>query len=872
MNDRKPSSEQTSSEHTPAPPEARELPTGQLLELLAGDRALSGELNATSVPESLMEVVIEHAMSWLWAHGRGCRRPTTCPDTPSPLRFLLKLHSRDAMLRSAGVIHKQVWLRPDCTMVREIRDGILLENEDLATAADEGDLIASDSVRDHLRQGAGGVEQLAAVLWAVGLDDAARRELFRLLPAFISAADPPAADDAAPVKTATHKQESEKERHKRRRKAAESRVIDLEREVRELRGRGRERADEITRITAQYREQTAEVERLTAAADALAAERDHHQEDARRVQAQMRTIERDAARAQQANKRLRDELEEQRGEASRIERERGHLTRELALARTRIESLETALRAVPRGKDAVAAFLDEQEREIDEQLLIAQGADRVRAQDAHSKRERLEEAFRAAYPEYVPPRPTSVGATRSLRFTALGGGAEVGRSSYLVEIGSSRVLVDCGIAVGRREEDGMVPDLAAAGRLDAVVLTHAHTDHIGWLPALAHIQEPTVPIYCSEDTADITPIMLDDARGHYERMLAVRQQHARYNPLAEPAEEQYTRDDVYDVKTRLRALRYDDPLELPGTALSLTLFPAGHILGAASVLLEGGGRRVFLSGDISSEDQATVMAASPPRDIDDVDLLVLESTYGGQVREPAEVQRRELVDFVRETTKAGTAILPCFALGRGQEVLEILLQARKTGALDSAVTVWVDGLIRAINPYYIERMRLTPAGFHVVEPGDRALAIADCQRPDARAAVVTTSGMLNGGPVIEWADALLGDPRNRIALLGYQDEGSAGGALGRQLRQQARPPYELRLPREEGGELALRIAGPLRDIRLSAHADENGLVAFAKAVPARRTVLVHGDPRAQAALSARLARELPATSVSTPGSQPLAIT
>ena len=147
------------------------------------------------------------------------------------------------------------------------------------------------------------------------------------------------------------------------------------------------------------------------------------------------------------------------------------------------------------------------------------------------------------------------------------------------------------------------------------------------------------------------------------------------------------------------------------------------------------------------------------------------------MREPADAQRRELVDFVRETTKEGTAILPCFALGRGQEVLEILLQAGRSGALDQSVTIWVDGLIRAINPYYIERMRLIPTGFQVVETGDRWMAIADCQRPDARAVIVTTSGMLNGGPVVEWADALLGDPRNRIALLGYQDEGSAGERL-----------------------------------------------------------------------------------------------
>jgi Cft2 family RNA processing exonuclease len=353
-------------------------------------------------------------------------------------------------------------------------------------------------------------------------------------------------------------------------------------------------------------------------------------------------------------------------------------------------------------------------------------------------------------------------------------------------------------------------------------------------------------------------------------MLAREERNAAHNPEATAVIEQYTRDDLYDVKTRLHALRYDEPFDIPGTAVRVTLFPAGHILGAASILLEGGGRRVVLSGDISSEYQATTPPANPPRDLPDVDLLVLESTYGGRTRPPG-VAQSELVEFVRRATENGTAILPCFALGRGQEVLELLLAARERGDLDSSIAIWVDGLIRRILPIYVERNRVRASGYHMVGPGERGFAIADCQRPGSRAIVVTTSGMLTGGPVIEWAQALLADPRHRLALLGYQDEESGGGRLGRQLRGRARPPYDLPLRDEEGEEVRLRISGPLQEISLSAHADQDGLVEFAEAIRARQIALVHGDPDAQAALVTRLTRELPGTALLRPGGDALSL-
>jgi Cft2 family RNA processing exonuclease len=839
-----------------------------LLQLVVELRGLPQEISERTVPEALMHTPIVYAMGWLEQHRRECHRPNACPDTPGPLRMLLKVHSRDAILKSAPRIHTELWGRPDVTMIRQVRDRILGEHEDLANSVRAWEPSVIEQLRREICAGELGVQRVAAVLWAVGLENPEARELFRLLPVF----DSDHHDEPSPAPQAKEPSEpSEKERHKRRRKEAEAKVAELEKEVGDLKADRRQKAEQLAAarrdLERTERERDAQDESRTQAEK----DRDEGRDQLQELKGQVSDLGRDARRSQEANSSLRRELADFEHRLEELERERRRLTRDLAVARTQIESSEAALRAIPKGKDAIDAFLADEEQRIDEDLVILQGGDRQRAEEEHAKRQRLERAFRDAYPEYVPPRPTSIGATRTLQFTALGGGAEVGRSAYLIEIGSSRILVDCGIAVGRTDLAEMVPDLAALGRIDALVLTHAHTDHIGWVPALVSRQDPEMAIYCSEDTAAITPIMLDDARGHYERMLAREQRNAAHNPDAVPMTEEYTRDDLYEVETRLRALRFDDPQDIAGTALKLTLFPAGHILGAATVLLEGGGRKVILSGDISSQHQETVPPASPPLGVSDVDLLVLESTYGRGARDGGDA-RSELVDFVRQTCEQGTAILPCFALGRGQEVLQILLRAKQDGRLDPQVTIWVDGLIRQIIPMYTERERLDPVGFQTVEPGERSFAISMCQRPDARAVVVTTSGMLNGGPVVEWAQALLPEPRNHMALLGYQDEASAGGILGRKMRQRPRPPYELVMPQEEGGETRIRIASTIRELGLSAHADQDGLVSFARAISPRRIVLVHGDPEAQAALENRLIRELPDTVTSRPGAELLAVT
>ena len=150
----------------------------------------------------------------------------------------------------------------------------------------------------------------------------------------------------------------------------------------------------------------------------------------------------------------------------------------------------------------------------------SEGGARERVNEKKRLRRKLEPAFLDAYPEFKQERPSPVGVQRPLRFQALGGGNEVGRSAYLIGIGSIDVLVDCGIAVGARDRESEVPDLSALDRLDALLVTHAHTDHVGWIPALVAAID-YFPIYCTAPTTAMLPVML---RGLKEPLYACTSQ------------------------------------------------------------------------------------------------------------------------------------------------------------------------------------------------------------------------------------------------------------------------------------------------------------------------------------------------------------
>ena len=182
-----------------------------------------------------------------------------------------------------------------------------------------------------------------------------------------------------------------------------------------------------------------------------------------------------------------------------------------------------------------------------------------------------------------------------------------------MELGKHRILVDCGIKPNECED--LHPEIERLERVDALILTHAHTDHIGWVPALVR-RFPELDIYCSEGTAALIPVMLDDCHQHYMRKMFTQRERAKYIVNAAAVEEKYDAEDVCLVPNLLIKCSFNEEEQLPFGNVSLRFYRAGHILGAASVLIQDpSGRKIFFSGDFSSFPQLTVQAADWPDEL-----------------------------------------------------------------------------------------------------------------------------------------------------------------------------------------------------------------------------------------------------------------
>lgn len=825
----------------------------------------TGRTDGQFVPsEHALELLLAPAIGWaakaVSDHGPGCAHPKSCPDVPPPLRVLLKLRPATVRTRRALLLTALIDY-PDHPMTHWVRKKVLeafagVEGQQaLVEAIESGAILTVDGLREVLGEDPqGSAQRLGSTLWARGRQSDAEQAFFDLLA--LVAHEPPEEGQVDPTSAA----QAEPTRGERRREQRDlrARVAQLESEVRDLKRDRRKQTEALSR--AQSRIETLRQERSEAQAALEQKEADAAKltQDLRTARAELELANRELRSAAKAALSAREGAAEANAARKEIEHARGRAVRELSLRRREIEKLREQIAAIPSGKAAVHAFLEEEETRIDTDLSIVQGRDRERAEAEHALREKLEDAFRASYPEFVPPRPVLRAEPASLRLTALGGADEVGRSAYLLEIGDYSLLVDCGIKISGRDLDEIAPEIDMIDEPNAVVLTHAHTDHLGWLPALVH-RFPDVQIYCTPQTAELVPIMLDDCQRHHFAMMHGIRELAAHNSNAPEIIDPYEPEDVQAVSDYcLVGLRYDEVENLPNSDLRLRFVRAGHILGAASVLIEGDGRRVLMGGDISTEAQLTTGPANWS-EVGDVDLLVLESTYGGTNRAPLAEQQRKLVGFVSETlADGGSVILPCFALGRGQEVASLLARAMADGDLPQ-VTVWIDGMIRSINRVYEEHAGFSlPANFlEVAGRSDRFDVVEEARRQPT--IIVTTSGMLAGGPAVEYARALLYDPRHRIAFTGYQDEGNPGYKIWELSRHDS--ARVVRVMDEEGEPMEIVAAAPAELFGLSAHADQTGLVENAALVDPKHVVLVHGEPEPQKALREQLYRSLPRAKV-----------
>ncbi|GAA0985551.1 hypothetical protein GCM10009555_061190 [Acrocarpospora macrocephala] len=351
--------------------------------------------------------------------------------------------------------------------------------------------------------------------------------------------------------------------------------------------------------------------------------------------------------------------------------------------------------------------------------------------------------------------------------------------------------------------------------------------------------QPRAVTICTPATAALMPEMWADAKRVMEQQANDMAEYGWLAPL-------YGEPEIEDAEKSLRPLNYGRAHNIGG--LTIQLFDAGHILGAAGVVVKAGDQRAVITGDIYNLPQLSVGAAQlPPKLAREADLLVIESTYCHSRHRDRSGQIQDFVRAIEEVIDGGGRILvPAFGLGRAQEVALMMRQHLPD------VPVLVDGLARSISDIYEREAHLDIFGGNVQRVDNRQRS--RLMHTFHTGVVITTSGMLSGGFAVPWAQAILPDPHSALFVCGYQDEESAGRALQRLAdRDDPAAPATLLL-HTKAGPTTVPVAARVETYSLSAHADRDGLTEIIDELAPAHTMLVHGLGREQKKFRETLAR------------------
>ena len=438
----------------------------------------------------------------------------------------------------------------------------------------------------------------------------------------------------------------------------------------------------------------------------------------------------------------------------------------------------------------------------------------------------------------------------SVSITFLGGSGTVTGSKYLVRHDGKSVLVDCGLFQGYKQLRlrNWTPLPVSPNQIDAVLLTHAHLDHSGYLPLLAK-EGFEGPVYASRGTRDLCKILLPDS-GHIQEEDAAFANRHGFSKHA-PALPLYTRQDALDVLSLIKAVDFGKVISpLPGW--KATYSAAGHILGASSILLEVAGRRILFSGDLGRPDDLIISA---PDDAPQADTVLIESTYGDRTHPKEDVLAELAPALQRVAKRGGVAVVPVFAVGRAQALLHAIHLLKMKGELPTSLPVFLDSPMAVHTTHLFEHHlgehRLSRLDTHalthsatMVSSTDESKALASRHGPMV---ILSASGMATGGRVLHHLQHYAGNHRNMVILTGYQAPGTRGATLA-------------------SGAKVVRIHG--RDVEVnaevvqlesaSAHADANQWLAWLRTMPQApdQVYVVHGEPGAADTLRGRIQREL----------------
>ncbi len=431
-------------------------------------------------------------------------------------------------------------------------------------------------------------------------------------------------------------------------------------------------------------------------------------------------------------------------------------------------------------------------------------------EDADDSESSLASAPTSRIEVYARSRPT-------LSFRALGGAGEVGGSSHLLDFGATRVLVDAGIKPDGRGP--LAPNFGKLDGLDAAVITHAHLDHCGALPLLVR-DRPQVPIYCTPPSAKLIISALNDHA-------------AMGGGLAGGAP-------IHEVKKRLTPVPFGEPITVGNAKVTLT--ESGHILGAASVLINSGPATVFHTGDICMEDHFSIPSARVP-EVRDIDLLIMEATLADQRPQPFSDSIKKMVDVINETTleREGSVLIPTYALGQAQEIILGLKHYGREYGLDKDVFIYVDGsVVTTSERLYAEQLGYMKPYLQHTDPRElffseniRAVANDDKARErilTSPCAIIASPVTMQGGASAFYRRRLEKNPKNAVIL-----PSNAASSYGTH-----------RAAGEEGQWQVERVS-------FAAHCTQEELLGITETLSPRQIILIHGSKRRISDLAFRLA-------------------
>ena len=385
-----------------------------------------------------------------------------------------------------------------------------------------------------------------------------------------------------------------------------------------------------------------------------------------------------------------------------------------------------------------------------------------------------------------------------MKFNFLGGANIVGRMAMTIEGDGKRMLMEYGISPTKPPEYPLPP----TGKIDHVFLTHSHLDHCGLVPAVCGKQD--CELFTTPLTAEISELMMYDS-------LKIAK--------AEGYPQPYTSEDIEKTMKHVIPLTFEDTIELG--KLDVTLHSAGHVPGAAMFEFKGDNSTIY-SGDIHTEDQKLVLGARPR----DCKNLFIEGTYGGRNHPPKEDTINAFIAKIDEVIdRGGIVIIPCFAVGRTQEIMLLLKNL--------GYEMWVDGMGRSVTnmfldyPEYIRNAKSLKAAkrtFNEIKNNSMRKKAVGGQ------IIVTTGGMLDGGPVLTYLRTLKDSPKNAILLVGYQAEDTNG----RMLMEQSCINLD--------GEI-VKVECEVQKFDFSAHAGHNQIVQFIKDCDPENVIIMHSETR-----------------------------